>query len=196
MVIDDRDVLLHYLETARAALLWKIDGLSEYDVRRPVTPTGTNLLGLVKHLATVELGYVGDVFGRPSGESLPWTDDGAADNADMWAAADETRDEIVELYERAGAHTRDTVAALELDAVGRVPWWPDEHSEVTLHLILVHLIAETNRHAGHADIVRETIDGSVGLRADGPNLPDGDESWWSDHRAEVERAARLAADGS
>src|SRR5690242_15891186 len=93
--------LQRYLQAARDAILWKLDGLSEYDVRRPMTPTGTNLLGLVKHLASVELGYFGDTFGRPSGESLPWFEDGAEPNADMWATADESRDEIIALYRRA-----------------------------------------------------------------------------------------------
>ena len=149
---------------ARDALLWKLDGLSEYDIRRPLTPTGTNLLGLVKHLASVELGYFGDTFGRPFGEPLPWFDEDAEANADMWAAADESREQIIGLYRRAWAHSDATIGALALDAIGHVPWWPGEHSEVTLHRILVHVVAETDRHAGHADIVRELIDGAAGLR--------------------------------
>lgn len=82
-----RTDLHFYLQSARDALLWKLEGLSEYDIRRPATPTGTNLLGLVKHAAGVELGYLGDTFGRPSGEPLPWLEDGAEANADMWATA-------------------------------------------------------------------------------------------------------------
>jgi hypothetical protein len=65
-ISDPKADLLHYLQGARSAMLWKLDGLTEYDVRRPLTPTGTNLLGLVKHLARCELGYFGDTFGRPS----------------------------------------------------------------------------------------------------------------------------------
>ena len=91
------------------ALLWKLDGLSEYDVRRPLTPTGTNLLGLVKHVASVEAGYFGETFGRPFGEPLPWFDDGAEPNADMWATADESREDIVGLYQRAWAHSDATI---------------------------------------------------------------------------------------
>ena len=68
--------------------MWKLEGLSEYDSRRPMTPTGTNLLGLVKHVASVELGYFGETFGRPFDEPLPWSV-GAEANADMWATADE-----------------------------------------------------------------------------------------------------------
>ncbi len=162
---DPKAELGRYLQIARDALLWKLDGLGEYDIRRPMVPTGTNLLGLVKHVASVEAGYLGDTFGRPFGEQFPWFADDAEPNADMWATADESREQIVGLYHRVWEHSDETVAALELDAIGHVPWWPDEHSEVTLHRILLHMIAETDRHAGQADIVRELIDGAAGLRA-------------------------------
>jgi hypothetical protein len=112
------------------------------------------LLGLVKHVAGVEAGYLGEVFGRPFNEPLPWLEDDAEVNADMWATPDQSRESIVELYQRVWVHSDATVDALALDAVGRVPWWPDGRSEVTLHRILVHMIAETHRHAGHADLVR------------------------------------------
>lgn len=80
--------------------------------------------------------------------------------------------------------------AHDLDAVGRVPWWPDDRSEVTLHRILVHMIAETNRHAGHADIIRELIDGAVGLRDGNDNMPPVDREWWEGYRSRLERVAR------
>lgn len=182
--MEPKEVLLRYLDRAREAMLWKLDGLSDYDVRRPMTPTGTNLLGLVKHLASVELGYLGEVMGRPSGIPLPWYDDeeNQPPNADMFATADETREQIVELYRSAGRNSAATVAALELDAPGRVPWW-GERGDVTLHQILVHLIAETDRHLGQADIIREYLDGAAGLRADVSNLPDLDaEGWAEQHR--------------
>jgi uncharacterized damage-inducible protein DinB len=190
--LDPKDHLRHYLQIARDALLWKLDGLSEYDVRRPLTPTGTNLLGLVKHVASVELGYFGDIFGRPSDEPLPWYAEDAEPNADMWATADETREQIIGLYHRAWAHADATIDALPLDAPGRVPHWPDERAQVTLHQILVHVIAETHRHAGHADVVRELIDGTVGLRVDNDNMAEGDEAWWADYQARLESAARAA----
>jgi uncharacterized damage-inducible protein DinB len=192
---DSKDHLRHYLQIARDALLWKLDGLSEYDVRRPLTPTGTNLLGLVKHVASVELGYFGDIFGRPSDEPLPWYAEDAEPNADMWATADETREQIIGLYHRAWAHADATIDALPLDAPGRVPHWPDERAQVTLHQILVHVIAETHRHAGHADVVRELIDGTVGLRVDNDNMAEGDEAWWADYQARLESAARAAGTG-
>jgi hypothetical protein len=186
--------LQHYLQQGRDALLWKLEGLSEYDVRRPMTPTGTNLLGLVKHLAYVELGYFGETFGRPAEEAAPWVDDdGSEPNWDMWATAEESREHILGLYRRAWAHADATIEQLPLDAVGRVPWWEGARAEVTLHRVLVHVIAETGRHAGHADIVRELVDGAAGHRADNDNLAPGDRQWWQSYRDRLEQAARAAA---
>ncbi len=187
-----KENLHRYLRGAREALLWKLDGLSEHDARRPLVPTGTNLLGLVKHLAAVEQGYFGSTFGRPFAERLEWFEDGAEPNADMWATADESRQQIVGLYHRACAHADDTIDALRIDAVGQVPWWPDGQRDVTLHTILIHVIAETNRHVGHADIVRELIDGAAGLRAGNDNMAPGDPTWWRDHHHRVEQAAQEA----
>src|SRR3954464_5839312 len=117
MATSDPKADLHrYLQIARDALLWKLDGLSDYDVRRPMTPTGTNLLGLVKHVASVELGYFGEVFGRPSDRELPWFADGAEPDADMWTTPEQTRAEIVELHHLSAAHTDATIEALPLDA--------------------------------------------------------------------------------
>jgi uncharacterized damage-inducible protein DinB len=187
---DPKSELHRYLQTARDALIWKLDGLSEYDARRPMTPTGTNLLGLVKHVASVEAGYLGETFDRPFPEPLPWFDEDAEPNADMWASADESREQIVSFYRRVWAHSDVTIGTLPLDAVGHVPHWPPERSEVTLHQILVHMIAETDRHAGHADIVRELIDGTVGLRVDNDNMAPGDEAWWAAYRDRLEQVAR------
>ncbi|MFJ7157209.1 DinB family protein [Streptomyces sp. NPDC101118] len=181
-----------YLQSARDALLWKLEGLSEYEVRRPMTPTGTNLLGMVKHAASVELGYLGDTFGRPSGESLPWVEEGAEANADMWATAAESREDVVGLYRRAWAHADATLEALPLDTVGRVPWWPEGRDEVTLHHAVVRVIADTHRHAGHADVIRELTDGAVGMNEGNTGLPSDDAAWWKEYRARLERAAREA----
>ena len=189
----DKAHLHGYLQRGREALLWKLDGLAEYDIRRPLTRTGTNLLGLVKHVAGVEADYLGEVFARPFAEPLPWLDQGAEANAHMWATADESRERITGLYRRVWAHSDATIEALPLDAEGRVPWWPAEQNPVTLHRILIHMIAETHRHAGHADIVRELVDGAAGLRDGGDNMPPGDEAWWQDHRDRVEAAAQEAA---
>ncbi|MFS8099182.1 DinB family protein [Lentzea alba] len=189
MASDPKADLHRYLKAAREALLWKLEGLSEYDVRRPLTPTGTNLLGLVKHLASVEQEYFGMCLGRPFGETLPWIDNGDP-QADMYATADESREEILALHARVSEFADTTIAELPLDAPGVVPWWPEERRYVTLHLLLVHMIAETNRHAGHADILREGLDGAAGLREAVSNLPDQD---WAAYRERVEQAAKEAA---
>jgi hypothetical protein len=165
--------------------------LSEYDVRRPLTPTATNLLGLVKHLATIEQEYFGACLGREFGEKLPWVDLYDDDpNVDMFATADESREDILALYARVAEFSDAAIAELPLEAPGVVPWWPEERRYVTLHLLLVHMIAETNRHAGHADILREGLDGEAGLRQGLSNLPDQD---WAAHRDRVELAAREAS---
>jgi Protein of unknown function (DUF664) len=190
--MDEKTALLYYLQRGRDAVVWKLEGLSEYDIRRPLVPTGTNLLGLVKHLAAVEYGYLGDVFGRPFDGELLGTK--AADDDDLWARADETRSEIVGWYEGAWAHGDATIDSLDLDAVGNVPWWPPDRSDPTLHTVLVHLIAETHRHAGHADVVREQIDGAVGLSAANANVA-SHEGGWPAYRSRIEAAAREAGSG-
>lgn len=191
MAHSDMKADLHrYLQYAREVLLWKLDGLSEYDVRRPMTPTGTNLLGLVKHVAGVELGYFGHTFGRPFEESLPWLGDQDDPTADMWATAEESREYVVGLYRRVWVHSDGTINALELDARGQVPWWPEERREVTLHRIMVHTTTELHRHAGHADIVRELVDGAVGLRSEVDNMAPGDRAWWENYRNRLERVAK------
>ena len=183
--------LRRYLQDAREALLWKLDGLSEYDVRRPLVPTGTNLLGLVKHLTGVEMGALGVTFGRPCADPMPW--DESDPMSDMFAAPSESREFVTGLYRRTWAHSDATVDALPLDAVGHVPWWPPDRNEVTLHHMLVRVATETARHAGHADIVRELIDGAAGWTQGQSNLPPGDPPWWQTHHDRVERAARQAA---
>ncbi len=188
-----KEILHRYLRRHRESLLGKLDGLSERDIRWPMVPTGTNLLGLVKHTASMELGYFGEVFGRPSDTPTPWLDDGAEPNADMWATADETREQIVALHHTAAAHADATIAALELDSRGVVPWWRPDTQEVTLLQILAHMIAETARHAGHADILRELIDGQTGMRPGDPNLPDQTADEWTAYRARLEQAAEVAA---
>jgi hypothetical protein len=133
--VDDAELksyFRHYLDRGRDAVLWKLDGLSEYDVRRPMTPTGTNLLGLVKHLTFGEGWYFGNCFERPFPEPLPdWAEDDPEPNSDMYAAADETREFIVERFRRACAHADATIDALSLDAVGFVPWWPEDRAHAT-----------------------------------------------------------------
>ncbi|GAA3879934.1 DinB family protein [Streptomyces sedi] len=186
---DPRTHLLRYLREARESLLLKLDGLSEYDARRPLTPTGTNVLGLVKHAAFTEHGYFGVVFDQRV-EPLSWGFDFEEDNIDMWATPEQSREALVTDLRRVAAHTDRFVGTAPLTTRGRVPWWPAEKAEVTVHQIALHLVAELHRHAGHADIVRELVDGEVGLRSRGNNLPERDTDWWGAYRERVEEAAR------
>lgn len=187
-----KETLRRYLAEQRAAVLWKLEGLTERDQRSPRTASGTSLLGLVKHLAATELGYLGGVFGRTPDWQPDWItalDEGTAEpDSDLWARADESPAQLVALYRRVGEHSEQTIDALDLDAEGEVPWW-GERSRVTLHQILVHVIAETARHAGHADIVREGIDDARGLAERNDNLPARDADGWAAHRARLQAIA-------
>jgi hypothetical protein len=166
--------LVHYLQRGRDALLWKLEGLSDYDTRRPMVRTGTNLLGLVKHVAAVESTYFGEVFGRPFPEKYPWMALDAETNSDMWATPAESQESVTSLYRRVWAHSDATIAALDLDAPGYVSWWQADLREVSLH----------------ADILRELIDGDAGQRRDDPNISASYD--WDVHRALLEQAARAA----
>ncbi|GGL00347.1 hypothetical protein GCM10007382_20350 [Salinibacterium xinjiangense] len=153
-------------------------------------PSGSNLLGIVKHVASVEAGYFGEIFGRPSPDPMPWFDEGAEPNANMWATAHESREWVIHLYERVWAHSDATIDALGLDAPGLVPWWSEERRNVTLHTMLVHMVTETNRHCGHADILRELIDGSVWHRPQYSNMGEGDAAAYAAHVDRLEAVAK------
>ena len=174
---DPKTMLQRYLQDAREALLCKLDGVSERDLRLPRTPTGTNLLGIVKHCLNVEVGYFGPTFGRawPTPEELVAEEAYDTDpQADWYATEDDTAPGLVDLYRRVWVFADQTIDSLALDAPGRVPWWRQGNEEVTLHGIIVHVTCDLARHAGHADILREQIDGAVGWRSPGDNLPDVD----------------------
>ncbi|GAA0582508.1 DinB family protein [Kribbella sandramycini] len=172
------------LRYTRDSLLSKLEGLSEYVVRRPMTRTGTNLLGLVKHLGQSEARYFGEVFDRPYPDGLPsFFDPGYVSHDHLWVPSTETRADVFDGYRRACAFADETIEKLPIDAPGHVPWWPQP--DIKLFNALVHLLTETSRHAGHADILREELDGVVG----------GTERTaeeWAVHRARVEQAARDA----
>ena len=177
--------LHRYLQESRDGVLAALEGLSEYDIRRPMTPTATNLLGLVKHLAGIEMSYLGESVGRPAPVVLPWVEDESIwDGADMWATADQTREYLVGLYRLAWQHTDQTVDELGLTAPAHVAWWPEERRATTLGALLVRVIAETARHAGQADVVRELIDGRGG--SDQTSLG---ADWWTTYVNRVEQAA-------
>ncbi|MBM7818555.1 putative damage-inducible protein DinB [Cellulosimicrobium cellulans] len=188
---DPKATLQRYLTREREVLLARAEGLGEHDVRRPLTRTGTNLLGLVKHVGSVQLGYLHEAFGGTHDLPMPWFDDDAEVNADMWATADESREEALDFFRASTALCDATVASLDLDARGEVPWWPPERREISLFLALVHVLDEVAHHAGHADIVRELVDGAAG--DDRGNLPDLGDDEWAAYRERLEASAVEAA---
>ena len=145
MAAEEKDILHEHLRGSRAAMLDKLEGIGDYDRRRPLVPTGTNLLGLVKHLAGLEYGYLGSCFGREPAEPMPWTEDEIWGGADMWATADETSEYLIGFYRRGCEHADRTIEELDLDTVGEVPWWPEERRQATLRRLLVRMDATGKR---------------------------------------------------
>ena len=143
------------LDRQRDVVLWKIRGLTDEQLRRPMTPSGTNLIGLVKHLAAVEYGWFCETFGRPS--DTPEFDESDPD-ADMRAGPDESTADIVAYYGRARAAADQVVKEVGIEELGTA-WFGDQ---VSMRWVLIHMIEETARHAGHMDILRELIDGATG----------------------------------
>jgi len=151
----EKESLHAFLDKQRDVMVWKLEGLSDADLRRPMTPSGTNLLGMLKHLAAVEYGWFCETFGRET-EPLPFDEDD--ENADLRVDPDETTADILGFYARARAAADKVISELDLDATG-MSWAGDA---VSLRWVLLHMIEETARHAGHADIVRELIDATTG----------------------------------
>jgi hypothetical protein len=178
--MDEKAQLLNHLDEVQRSLLWKVEGLSDAELRRPMTKTGTNLIGIVKHLTGVTSGYLVSAFGRER-EMLPWEDDEELFyGLDMWATPDESIEELVATYRRACAAAAQTVEELELDTVGT------DHTgtTVTLRSMILTVLLDTTRHAGHADVVREMLDGRVGSREGDPMSPD-DEEYLRMYRARI-----------
>jgi hypothetical protein len=179
------DDLRTYLQEGRDAVVRSLEGLSEHDVRRPLVPSGTNLIGLVKHLSGIELGYLGACVGRPSPVAVPWEDDGSVwESADLWATPDQSRDYLLDLYRTAWRHSDEALATLALDTPATVAWWPEERRHTTFGHLVVRVVAETAQHAGHCDILRETVDGR-GAR-DASAL---DANWWPAYVGRIQAAA-------
>ena len=177
-MIDDfaKEYLHSDLREIREAMLWKLDGLAEYDIRRPLTATGTNLLGLVKHLSICGV----QVLRRGLRPAVPRTAAPVGrrrERAAPTCGRPSTR-RARRSSTATGAsweHSDATITALAIDAPGHVPWWP--RPDVKLFNILVHMLTETSRHAGHADILREQLDGSTGTTAECAT-PQHDAAFW------------------
>ena len=181
---DAVDELLAHLQASRRRIVGALEGLSEYDVRRPLTASGTNLLGLVKHLLGGEVMYFGESVGRPLDPPLPWYADGSVwDNADMWALPSQSREELVGAYRAAWERSDAAIAELGPAHPAQVAWWPEERRRTTLGRLLVRVALDTAQHAGHADILREQL---VAL---GPDHDYWTDEEWSAHVARIQEAA-------
>lgn len=189
---DPKAMLRRYLQDARDSLVWKVEGLDERAVRLPRTPTGTSLLGIVKHCANVEIGYFGDTFGRqwPYAESpgyVPMEAYDADPHADWYPDPETPAAAIVSFYRKVWDFADQTIESLDLDAPGQVPWWPADRRAVTLRRVMLHVTDDLTRHAGQADILRELADGAVGLTPDRPNIDERTD--WAAHVARLTAAA-------
>jgi uncharacterized damage-inducible protein DinB len=151
----EKDSLFASLDSHRDAVVWKTSGLDDEQLRRPMTPTGTTVLGLVKHLAYVEFGWFCETFGRPP---EPVSFDTGDPEADMRIEPDETTDAIFGYYRRARAAADAVIDETGLEDTGTA--W--HGATVSMRWVLIHMIEETARHAGHVDIMRELLDGMTG----------------------------------
>lgn len=189
--MDELKNQLHsYLTATREAVLWKAEALSDYDLTRPLVPSGSNIVGIIQHLACVEFGYFVECFGQQANEPLLTQIDGSDEmDADMWVPAHIPTEEILEFYRRAISRANENILALDLAAPVTVPWWSEEKRNTTLGRLLIHMNVETARHAGHLDIIRELIDGSIGNRKVLPNLPPHNPEGWVTLRQKIQHAA-------
>ncbi|MQA08573.1 MAG: DUF664 domain-containing protein [Pseudonocardiaceae bacterium] len=160
MIADERTTLDAFLDSYREVIKKKARGISEDDARRRLVPSATTIGGIVKHLRWVEMGWFQRVLAQtPSDElpPLPYTDDDP--DGDFRMEPGETLDGLIADYDQECERSRNRAAGYALDHV--VPH--RRHGQVSLRWIVVHMIEETARHAGHVDILREQIDGSTGF---------------------------------
>jgi uncharacterized damage-inducible protein DinB len=152
---DEKESLYVALDRHRDAVVWKVEGVDEERFRRSMVPSGTSLGGLVKHLAFCEYGWFCQTFGY---ETEPWAIDESDPEADLRLEPDETMGDVLAFYARARAAADRVISEHDVKHLGRA--W--HGAEVSLRWVLIHMIEETARHAGHLDILRELIDGATG----------------------------------
>lgn len=151
----EKESLHASLNGQRGAVLWKLEGLDDEQLRRPMTPSGTSVLGLIKHLAYVENGWFCETFGRPF-EPEPFDTDDS--EADLRIEPHESTADILAYYERARTAADAVIDELDVDDTGTA--W--HGATVSMRWVLIHMVEEVARHAGHLDIVRELLDGRTG----------------------------------
>ncbi|MGO4297442.1 DinB family protein [Glutamicibacter sp. MCAF14] len=187
--LDSLALLREYLNDAREAVLWKCEGLDDAQARTPMSSTGTHVMGLLLHLAVNEAGYFIACLGRkiqdPVIRSIIDSED---EQADFLPPPGMSLDDAISLYKETIAAADGVLDELELDSPAVVPWW-NKHRHTTVQRLLVHMIAESHRHAGHLDIVREQLDGFIGLRPSAPNLPELTPGQWEQQRLKLKSLA-------
>src|SRR4051794_16456930 len=152
---DEKTSMLAALNRHRDAALWKLEGLTDEQLRRPMVPSGTGLLLIVKHMAYVEYGWFCETFGRET-EDLPFDEDDP--DADFRIEPDETTADTLALYARARAAADKAIDEIGLDELGTA--WTGE--KVSMRWVLIHMLEEVCRHVGQMDVIRELIDGATG----------------------------------
>jgi uncharacterized damage-inducible protein DinB len=152
---DEKTSLTAALDRHRDAILWKLQGLDDEQLRRRMVPSDTTLLGMLKHLASVEYGWFCRTFGLPT-EEVPFVEEDP--DADWRVEPEETTQDILDYYAGARAAADASLAAHDLADTG-TSW---TGATVTMRWVLLHMVEEVCRHAGHADILRELIDGMAG----------------------------------
>lgn len=181
--------LRRYLDSARDAVLWKAEGLTESQLRRPVVSSGTNILGVINHLAFTEFGYFSYCLNRPvNNERVLMMFKSEDPMIDFVVEPEVTSTQIISLYRQAIEASNAAFNQLPLDAAANVPWW-GANAETTLEHLMLHMCTETARHAGHLDLVREILDGSRGTSRDNDNLPEYSPEQWTKHYERLKNIA-------
>jgi uncharacterized damage-inducible protein DinB len=156
----ERPVLEAFLDFHRQVLVSKVDGISDNEARRRRVPSRTTLAGLIKHMIGVERGWFQEVLGGRNPEDI---DANVGGGDESWAVAEnETVSSLIKEYEQTCEQSRQTAARFALDDAVPEP----DMGQVSLRWIYVHMIEETARHVGHADILREQTDGAAGIDGD------------------------------
>ncbi|HEX6499874.1 MAG TPA: DinB family protein [Micromonosporaceae bacterium] len=159
-VADEREGLLRYLAQQRYVLRLAAYGLTDEQARATPTPSALSVGGLIKHVAATESGWIDDVLQQ---HSEPDTE---AYLAGFRLGPDETLAEVLDRYAEIAARTESVIAGIAdlgqpVPVRKDLPWNPKDVDAWSVRWVLLHLIEETARHAGHADIIREAIDGAT-----------------------------------
>jgi uncharacterized damage-inducible protein DinB len=152
----EKEVLTGFLDHYRATILAICEGLSDEDLRRPMVPSGTTLLGMIKHLAYVERGWFRETI---AGDQVEYPFDAEDPDADLRIERHESTEEILDLYRSECSRSRQIIGTVSLDDLVK---GEERSADYNVRWVIVHMIEETARHAGHADIIREQLDGSTG----------------------------------